>query len=79
MTPAVKSSSPSPNALRSRRSRRRRKQGLANYRIDIPIDDFFNALVASHRLTERQAQELRQPHIEAELAAVVADFIARWK
>jgi ATP-dependent DNA ligase len=31
VTPAVKSSSPSANALRSRRSRRRRKQGLANF------------------------------------------------
>jgi hypothetical protein len=78
MKAAVKSS-PSLCALRSRRSRRRRKQGLANYRIDIPTDDFLDSLVASHRLTERQAQELRQPQIEAELAAVVADFIARWK
>jgi ATP-dependent DNA ligase len=31
VTAAVKSSSPSANALRSRRSRQRRKQGLANF------------------------------------------------
>jgi hypothetical protein len=76
---STKSSHPSANALRLRRARERRKQGLASYRIDGHLDDFFDALVASHRLTERQAQELRQPQIEAELAAVISDFVDRWK
>ena len=80
MKAAAKSSSrPSANAVRLRRARERRRNGLASYRIDVPIDAFLDSLVASHRLTERRVQELRQPQIEAELAAVVADFISRWK
>jgi hypothetical protein len=70
---------PSANALRLRRARERRRNGLANFRIDVPTDAFLDALVASHRLTERRAQELRRRQIVAELEAVVADFIARWK
>jgi hypothetical protein len=69
----------SPDAIRSARHRARRRQGLASYRIDIPTDNFLDALVASHRLTERQVQELRAPQIERELAAIIADFIARWR
>lgn len=65
---------PSANAVRLRRARERRRNGLTSYRLDIPTDAFLDSLVASHRLTERQAQELRQPQIERELAAVIADF-----
>jgi hypothetical protein len=71
---AVRRSSPSANALRLRRARERRRQGLASYRIDVAVDGFLDSLVASHRLTERQVQELRQPQIEREFAAVIADF-----
>jgi hypothetical protein len=73
---AVKSAS-SAGALRSRRSRQRRRQGVASYRVDVPIDRFLDALVASQRLTERQVQELRR--VEGELEAVIGDFINRWK
>jgi hypothetical protein len=76
---AVRRPSPSANALRLRRARERRKQGLASYRLDIPTDAFLDSLVASHRLTERQAQELRPPQIQRELEAVIGDFIVRWK
>jgi len=79
VTPSVKRSSPSPNALRLRRARERRRNGLASYRLNIRTEAFLDSLVASRRLTERQVQELRQPQIEAELEAIVADFIARWK
>jgi hypothetical protein len=76
---STKSSHPSPNAVRLRRARERRRQGVASYRIDVPTDAFLDSLVASHRLTERQAQELRQPQIQRELEAVISDFIVRWK
>jgi hypothetical protein len=58
---------PSGNALRSRRARDRRRQGLASFRIDVSTDDFVDALVESHRLTE--VQELRRRQIERELTA----------
>jgi hypothetical protein len=76
---ARSTSHPSANALRLRRARERRRNGLASYRLDIPTDAFLDSLVASHRLTERQAQELRQPQIQRELAAVIRDFVDRWK
>jgi hypothetical protein len=65
----VRSTHPSPNALRLRRARDRRRQGLASFRIDVSTDDFVDALVESHRLTEREVQELRRPQIERELTA----------
>jgi hypothetical protein len=73
------SSRPSANALRLRRARERRRNGVTSYRLDVPTDAFLDSLVASHRLTERQVQELRQPQIQRELEAVIGDFIVRWK
>ena len=98
MNAAVKSKSsrPSANALRSRRSRARaqtasmmsaairarrarwrRRNGLVPRRIDVDEHGLAEMLIASGRLTEAQA--LQSDLQERELSALVADLIARWR
>jgi hypothetical protein len=68
---------PSPAAIRARRSRWRRRNGV------VPVPDrrrrhaLAEALILSGRLTEAEA--LRPEVVRRELSALVADFIARWR
>jgi hypothetical protein len=64
-----------PGALRARRKRWRRRNGLVPYQIDAAECELAGALIASGRLTEAEA--LRPELVERELSAVVA-FIERW-
>jgi hypothetical protein len=68
---------PSAAATRARRWRWRRRNGLVPRRIDVDEHALAAALIASGRLTEGEA--LRPELIERELAALVADFISRWR
>jgi hypothetical protein len=68
---------PSPAANRARRWRWRRRNGLVPRRIDVDEHALAEALIASGRLTESEA--LRPELLERELAALVADFISRWR
>lgn len=68
---------PSQAATRARRWRWRRRNGLVPRRIDVDEHALAEALIASGRLTESEA--LRPDLVERELAALVADFISRWR
>jgi hypothetical protein len=68
---------PSSAAARARRSRWRRRNGLVPRRIDVDEHALAEALIASGRLTEGEA--LQPDLVERELAALVADFISRWR
>jgi hypothetical protein len=68
---------PSPDALRARRARWRRRNGLVPRRIDVDEHGLAEMLIASRRLTEAEA--LRSELQERELATLVADLIARWR
>jgi hypothetical protein len=67
----------SPAAIRARRSRWRRRNGLVPRTIDIDENAFAEALILSGRLTE--AETLQPELIERELSALAADFISRWR
>jgi len=67
----------SPAAIRARRTRWRRRNGLAPHRIDIDEHALAEALILSGRLTEAEA--LRPELVGRELSALVADFILRWR
>jgi hypothetical protein len=71
-TPAARKNA----AYRQRRARVRRRQGMASYRIEAHEHRLAEALIASGRLSEDAA--LRRALIEAELGALVEDWIARW-
>ena len=64
-------------AVRARRSRWRRRNGLVPRTIDVDEHALAEALILSGRLTEQEA--LRPELIERELSALVADFISRWR
>jgi hypothetical protein len=64
-------------AVRARRSRWRRRNGLVPRTIDVDEHALAEALIASGRLTEQEA--LQPVLIERELSALVADFISRWR
>lgn len=68
---------PSSAANRARRWRWRRRNGLVPRRIDVDEHALAEAFIASGRLTEAEA--LRPDLVERELAALVADFILRWR
>jgi len=68
---------PSAAALRARRSRWRRRNGLVPRTIDSDENGLAEALIATGRLTEAEA--LRPELIERELSALIADFILRWR
>jgi hypothetical protein len=68
---------PTAAALRARRFRRRRRDGLVPRTIDVDEQALAEALIQSGRLTEAEA--LRPDLVERELALLVADFILRWR
>jgi hypothetical protein len=66
---------PSPDALRARKSRARLKAGVRTFRVRA----HHRRLVAALRKANPQAGELDAwPEVEAELAAIVEEFITRW-
>ena len=69
--------SPSPAAVRARRTRWRRRNGLVPRRLDVDENGLAEALIASGRLSEAEA--LRPELIERELSALIVDFICRWR
>jgi len=68
---------PSAAAVRARRMRWRRRHGLSPHPIDVDEHALAEALILSGRLTEAEA--LRPELVRRELAALVADFICRWR
>lgn len=64
-------------AVRQRRARARRKAGLVPISLEIEENAIAEALIASGRLTE--AESARRELVGRELAAVVADWAARWR
>jgi hypothetical protein len=68
---------PSPAAVRARKARWRRRNGLVPRRIDVDEHGLAEMLIASRRLTEAEAlcPELQ----ERELATLIADLIACWR
>src|SRR5262245_20389619 len=68
---------PTPAALRARRFRRRRRNGLVPRTIEVDEPALAEALIESGRLTEAEA--LRPDLVERELTALIADFILRWR
>jgi hypothetical protein len=68
---------PSAAAIRARRSRWRRRNGLAPRTVDVDEHGLAEALILSGRLSEAEA--LQPALIERELSALIADFIARWR
>jgi hypothetical protein len=68
---------PSAAAIRARRARWRRRNGLVPRTIDVDEHGLAQALILSGRLTEAEA--LRPELIERELSALIADFISRWR
>jgi hypothetical protein len=68
---------PTPAALRARRTRWRRRNGLVPYQIDADEHALAEALILSGRLTEGEA--LQPELVGRELSALVADFISRWR
>jgi hypothetical protein len=65
-----------PNAVRSRRKRARRKQGMASFRIEAHEHRLAEALILSTRLSEDEA--LQRPLIERELGFLIDDWIEKW-
>jgi hypothetical protein len=70
-------SPPRAATLRKRAERARRKAGEVAYRVTLPEYAVVNALLVSGRLSEAEA--LRRALVERELAAVLAEWAARWK
>jgi hypothetical protein len=68
---------PSAGAVRARRSRWRRRHGLAPYTIDADEHALAEALIAAGRLSEAEA--LRPEMVRRELSGLVNDFICRWR
>jgi hypothetical protein len=68
--------STSPNAVRSRRKRARRRLGERVYRIPTCEADVIEALIRSRRLSE--AETRRADLIDAALGEVVGDWAKRW-
>lgn len=61
---------------RQRRARTRRKNGRAVFRLELGEGEAIEALILSSRLSEGEAR--RKKLVERELAAVVAEWAARW-
>ena len=70
-------SEPQPAAVRARRKRARRRQGLAIFYIEANEARMIEALLAAGRLTEAEA--LERPSVERELAQVLVDWARRWR
>jgi hypothetical protein len=63
-------------AARQRKFRARLKRGVGCFRIEGVQDDLAKALIRSRRLSEDEALRIRR--VERELAAVLAEWAARW-
>jgi hypothetical protein len=68
---------PTRAAVRARRHRWRRRNGLAPRTIDVDDHGLAEMLIVTGRLTEAEA--LRPELQERELASIVADIITRWR
>jgi hypothetical protein len=68
---------PSAAAVRARRARWRRRNGLVPRRIDVDEHGLAEMLIASGRLSEAEA--LRPDLQQKELSALVRDIILRWR
>jgi hypothetical protein len=68
---------PSAAAVRARRARWRRRNGLVPRRIDVDEHGLAEMLIASGRLSEAEA--LRPDLQQKELSALVGDIILRWR
>jgi hypothetical protein len=64
-------------AIRQRRTRWRRRNGLVPRQIEVDEHGLAEMLIVSGRLTEAEA--LRPELQERELTALVTDVIARWR
>jgi hypothetical protein len=67
---------PQPAAVRARRKRARRRQGLAIFYVEANEARMVEALLAAGRLTEAEA--LERPAVERELAKLLDDWARRW-
>jgi hypothetical protein len=67
---------PSSPAVRARKRRVRRRQGVAVLRVETHEHRLIEALLAAGRLTEVEA--LQRPLLERELGKLVEDWTARW-
>ena len=67
---------PTPDAVRARKARARRRQGMASLRCEVHEFRLVEALLRAGRLSEGEA--LRRPLVERELAKLVEDWTARW-
>ena len=61
---------------RKRRERARRRDGLEQYRLELPVG-IIEALISSGRLSADQA--LRPKLVEKELASVLTQWAERWR
>src|SRR5262245_60995031 len=64
---------------RSRRSRKRQRNGMRSYRLDLPdavVGGVINALVATQKLSEADAADQRK--VEAVLSSMFTDWAAHW-
>ena len=67
---------PSPGALRKRRSRMREQAGLTVYSITVNENATADALIAAGKLTAEQALDRKK--VEQALGALVEQWSARW-
>jgi hypothetical protein len=67
---------PSRPAARARRTRARRRRGLACFKIEAHEARVIEALLKAERLTEAEA--LERPSVERELGWVLDDWAVRW-
>jgi hypothetical protein len=67
----------SPDAVKQQRYRRRRANGARIFRIEADHDALVMALLASGRLSEREA--LDHARVERELTGVLNEWAARWR
>jgi hypothetical protein len=66
----------STSAIRMRALRRRRRQGLAQFKIEIDENALAEAFIASQRLLPEETQ--RQALLEREIGRLVGDYVERW-
>jgi len=65
-----------PAALKKRRYRRRRRDGMIAPHVQFHEHDFAEALITSKRLTDQQA--LRRDQLVREAENILLEFMQRW-
>jgi hypothetical protein len=73
---AAKLDPPAKPKTRQGRWRQRQRNGRAIYRLELHVERLVDALIANQRLSERDAEQ--HARVEAALAEMVADYVARW-